>query len=262
VIALNPDETIGFDGDRIVLAPELEAGRSGQRTVTAMLELLADPPDSRDDDDILYLTWTDVRDSGSPATQTSKVGYSLTVIRPQPVGWEVAKTHGHVHAVGPDGIPPAEAYQVLHGEGLFLLQDMTDGPRCSTFTAVRAGVGDVVVIPGGLFHCSLNVGTEPLVFGDLCRRGVRDVYDGVKAAHGFAYYWSTAGVGVRNETYVSTPEPATISARDWAKPQVSDLWTSYASADPAIGWLWDAAAFADEFPHLREYATHATGTPL
>lgn len=240
-------------GERLEFADSVHVGRSGRRTVGAMTELFdaADPAD----ESVLYDTFVDVyEEADHDAFPAGKLGFNLTSIRSAPVGDESPKTHGHVHSPKPDGWPPAEVYEVLHGSAVFLLQDLHAGPESRVAYAVHAEVGDVLVIPGAMFHSSINVGPDRLVFGDLCRRGMSDVYQDIRDAHGFSYLHSAAGGMRPNPAYSSVPELVHMSTEEWARRKIGPIYRTLRDDPVSLSWLWDRDEFIREFPHLAQWA--------
>ncbi|MFT3797678.1 glucose-6-phosphate isomerase family protein [Microbacterium sp.] len=243
----------GLDGERLCFADTVRITQEGHRTVGAMSSLYrhVDPADEA----VLYDTFYDVRDEADEDRMLSgKLAYSLTSIRQAPVGTESAKTHGHVHSFEPDGFPPAEAYEVLSGSGVFFLQDLHAGPASRMVVAVHAEKGDVVVIPGGLYHCSVNAGEGRLVFADLCRRGMSDVYGDVREFGGFAYLRHLDGEYEPNPRYADVAGLKHVTAEEWAGGRIGSLYTTLRDDPAQLAWLWDRDEFVSRFPHLAEYA--------
>lgn len=77
-----------------------------------------------------------------------------SVLAPNLVGDEFAMTRGHIHEV----VNRAEIYFGLSGSGVLLLEDWS-----GTTIAAPLGAGQLVYVPGGWIHRSVNVGTQPLV---------------------------------------------------------------------------------------------------
>ena len=123
--------------------------------------------------------------------------YELTALAGHPIGWEAAKTLGHVHVCPPGrsvGYP--EVVEVLHGVAGFLIQDLTDapdGPKSRRAWLVRAEPGDWVVLPPDLAHVTIDLGAGPVVFSDVIDRRARGIYAGVAAARGFGWYVAADG---------------------------------------------------------------------
>ncbi|MFT4028310.1 MAG: glucose-6-phosphate isomerase family protein [Protaetiibacter sp.] len=253
ITPLTPRIDFGLDGEALRFADTVRIEQEGHRVVSAMAALYreVDP----DDASVLYDTFFDVRDlADEQRILDGKLAYSLTSIRRAPVGSESAKTHGHVHSYEPDGFPPAEAYEVLAGSGVFVLQDLHAGPRSLVAVAVHAEVGDVVVIPGALYHCSVNAGEGRLVFADLCRRGMSDVYGDVRDAGGFSYLRQDSGELRPNPRYTAVPELVHVSAEEWAGRRFGPLYATLLEDPSELEWLWDRDVFVREFPRLAEYA--------
>lgn len=252
-IALSDAVGISLSGEFLEFADSVHVGRPGKRTVGAMSELYsaADPGD----ESVLYDTFVDVYEKADhDAFAGSRLGFNLTSIRSSPVGDEAPKTHGHVHSPKPDGWPPAEVYEVLHGSAVFLLQDLHSGPESRVAYAVHAEVGDVLVIPGAMFHSSINAGAERLVFADLCRRGMSDVYQDIRDAHGFSYLRSAAGEMRPNPAYSSVPELVQMSAEEWAQRKIGSIYRTLRDNPAELAFLWDRDEFVRQFPHLAEWA--------
>lgn len=112
----------------------------------------------------------------------SKLRYDLIIAYPGKVGREFVKTSGHEH-IG----PYPEIYEVLHGTALFVMQKGT-GDNLEHFAALRAGVGDKILVPPGYAHATVNIGAAPLVFADLVMDACKNEYGVVKRNHGMGYY--------------------------------------------------------------------------
>ena len=130
--------------------------------------------------------------------------YDLTLLRRATVGDEPVKTLGHYHDLAPDGLPYPELYQVVFGVAYFVLQlaherlplaprrdNVTQSPpglrslgevgsavslpcyQVQRVVVVEARAGDVVLMPPGWGHVSVNAGDTPLVMcnwiADACK---------------------------------------------------------------------------------------------
>ena len=82
--------------------------------------------------------------------------YDITVIHPMMFGQEFVKTKGHIHA-GFYG----EVYMVLEGEGLYFAQK-GDESNIEDVFVVHGKKGDVIVIPAGYGHVTINPGSQNL----------------------------------------------------------------------------------------------------
>ncbi|MDP3645977.1 MAG: glucose-6-phosphate isomerase family protein [bacterium] len=124
-----------------------------------------------------------------------KEKHNVTVWETGTIGGEYIKTYGHYHIGDLD-----ETYWIVRGEGVALLQkmtDLTDPSRVAEFKAVRVKAGDSVYMPPGYGHLVVNTGREWLVTADnspvagpddsASMPGHAD-YESVKKMRGFAYY--------------------------------------------------------------------------
>ncbi len=184
---------------------------------------------------IQYWTFADItRTASEPEGPAS---YDLTVVSARPMGWEVAKTHGHVHVVRDEpGTSYPELYEVLSGRAGFLLQDLGTGPS-STFAAlIEAGTGQVVVVPPGLHHATINLGPSPLIVGDLVCRSSDDDYTALRSAHGMAYYVGPDGAEP-NPRYKAVPPLLRLNADDWSGPLRGSLYRLLEDRSALLDWL-------------------------
>jgi glucose-6-phosphate isomerase len=180
--------------------------------------------------------------------------YELTAMLGRPVGWEAAKTLGHVHVCPPGlsvGYP--EVVEVLHGMAGFLIADLADGPdgpQSRRAWLVRAGPGDWVILPPDLAHVTIDLGAGPLVFSDVIDRRARGIYAGVAAARGFGWYVAADG-GLRpNPRYARPPRLEEVSAADWSGPAPAPLYRYFRDDPTRLEWLSDPAAFESVAPAL------------
>jgi glucose-6-phosphate isomerase len=174
--------------------------------------------------------------------------YELTSMPGSPLGWETAKTLGHVH-VSPPGssVGYPEIVEVLHGEAGFLVQDLAmtaDGPRSRQAWLVRARPGDWVVLPPDLAHVTIDLGAGPLVFSDVIDRRARGIYAGVAQARGFGWYVATDGVLRPNPRYGVPPRIEEIPAAEWSGPAPGPLYGAFRDDPASLAWLSEPARFA------------------
>ncbi|MDF1493151.1 glucose-6-phosphate isomerase family protein [Caproiciproducens sp. CPB-2] len=87
------------------------------------------------------------------------------------VGDEPVRSQGHVHAVSPScGSSTPEVYEIWSGEAVIFMQE-SDGDDAGECYAVRAGEGEVVIVPEGWVHCTVNADpTREMTFGAWCVR--------------------------------------------------------------------------------------------
>lgn len=105
------------------------------------------------------------------------------------IGKEPVKSQGHIHAISKTcQMSTPEVYEIWSGEAIIYMQERaTDNPgRCY---AVRAKAGEVVIVPPGWAHCTINASkTEPMLFGAWCVRDFGFEYEEVREHNGLAFY--------------------------------------------------------------------------
>jgi glucose-6-phosphate isomerase, archaeal len=129
------------------------------------------------------------------------IRFDITVIPPAIVKGEFAKTFGHYHPGSEDGLPYPEVYQVLKGEAIFLMQKRNRSGSVDA-TVVHAKEGDVVLLPPGWGHVSINRGTGTLVLSNLVYDRFDSRYEDFEENRGGAYYFLNGGEVVQNSNYV------------------------------------------------------------
>ncbi|HDI73671.1 MAG TPA: glucose-6-phosphate isomerase [Candidatus Korarchaeota archaeon] len=170
------------------------------RLFSQLLNVLRYPEKAPKDGEAYYM----YRDL--PPLRGSWARFDVTVIPPWKVGDELAKTKGHYHN-SPLGKPPyPEIYQVHAGEALYILQKPGEiASKIVDFVVIRATPGDVVVIPPGYGHVTVNVGEETLVMSNVIYRGVKSNYGPFERLRGAAYHFTTSGF-LKNDRYSEVPE--------------------------------------------------------
>lgn len=134
--------------------------------------------------------------------KSEDVRFDITVIPPLEVGGECAKTHGHYHPAGDDGMPYPEVYQVLRGSGVFVLQKKNRNAGTVDVMVVHASEGDAVLLPPGFGHVSVNTGDVPLVLSNLVYDKFESIYDDYTENQGAAIYYLKDGELVHNTNYI------------------------------------------------------------
>jgi glucose-6-phosphate isomerase len=182
--------------------------------------------------------------------------YELTGMPGRPMGWEAAKTAGHVH-VRPAGarLGYPEVVEVLHGEAGFLIADLQvdpSGPRSQRAWLVRARPGDWVVLPPVLAHVTIDLGAGPLVFSDVIDRRAAGLYDDVREARGFGWYIAADGELRPNPRYEMPPVIEQVSAVEWSGVAPGPLYEAFQRDPGAFAWLSDADGFAETRPALAK----------
>lgn len=132
--------------------------------------------------DPLYLMYRGVSSLREPFKGLERkygIRYDMTLIRNGLMGRPYVRTTGHYH---PGRY--AEIYEVLNGRAAFLLQSRDLG-RMAVAVAKK---GDMVAIPPGFGHQTVNVGRTPLLIGNLVCKGFKSDYSVYKKRRGGAFY--------------------------------------------------------------------------
>ena len=125
--------------------------------------------------------------------------YDITVIPPQMLGSEFAKTKGHNHA-GYYG----ELYIVLEGQGFYLYQK-GDENKIEDVCVVKAKKGEAVAIPAGYGHVTINPSNRVLKTANWVRKDDKGDFSLFEKMHGACYFYTTKG-WIKNENYKKVPK--------------------------------------------------------
>ncbi len=124
--------------------------------------------------------------------------YDVTIIHPQMFGDEFAKTKGHIHA-GFYG----EVYIVLEGEGFYFAQKGDENLIEDVFV-VHAKKGDIILIPAGYGHVTINPSNQELKTANWVAESDKGNFEPFERNQGACYYYLKEG-WVKNEHYKNTP---------------------------------------------------------
>ncbi len=129
------------------------------------------------------------------------VRYDITVIPHREINGECAKTHGHDHPVSKDGVNYPEVYQVIRGSAVFMLQRENRNGSVSV-RIIRGKPGDVLLIPPGWGHVTVNPGDDTLVLSNVVSTRFESDYSTFKKSRGPAYHYMKNGEIIQNTNYV------------------------------------------------------------
>ncbi|MEM2948812.1 MAG: glucose-6-phosphate isomerase family protein [Candidatus Bilamarchaeaceae archaeon] len=163
---------------------------SSIRTFSDMKDVLAEEPEEEGDAYYMFRRVFQVND----------IRYDITLIPDWTFGEERPKTYGHCHPIAEHGLTYPEVYQLLDGEGVFILQrELRDG---SFFVSVvEAKAGDVVLIPPNFCHVSVNCG-KALLLANAVYNSFNPDYSLFKRNRGAAYYLTKEGIFNQNPNYI------------------------------------------------------------
>ena len=137
--------------------------------------------------------------------------YDVTIMPPLTLGEEYVKTLGHKHQPWGEGRSDPEVFEVLDGEGRFLIQRYQE-EEIVDVSLVEAQTGDKVLVPPNCGHIIINASSSRLVTGNLISRFCLQTYRPFIERKGGAYYLLEGGRVVRNENYSSPPELRSVKA--------------------------------------------------
>ena len=161
------------------------------RKLKDMNELFFDSAISQDPDTILYYMFRNVfKKENEKAIAENKLRYDVTIIPPNTIGGEYIKTAGHYHPVAKDGLSFPEIYEVLSGEGLFMLQKESNfaGNKKIKAVFVLGKEGDLIFIPPNYGHITINVSKDTLCMANWVSSAFESVYGNIKEKKGGAFY--------------------------------------------------------------------------
>lgn len=190
--------TLDLDTGRLEFTPDVQVGYVSTRRLEEMRPVLADP--AAEGPDEWYVMYRDVG-TADVRRQAAAWGvrYDLTVLRPGTAGRERIKTAGHDHPLKPgEAVTYPELYQVIHGQAVYLMQESRDGEDAAAgreVVLVEAGPGDVVVIPPGFGHVTVNIGSSWLVMCNWVADGFASLYEPIRRTRGAAVYVLDDGRG-------------------------------------------------------------------
>lgn len=154
-----------------------------------------------------------------------EMSYDITIVHEGTVNGEFNKTSGHYHGWNSKRTNTyGEVYEVILGEALFVLQKSMDfdkhpeTPKIDDVILARVHAGQTLLVPPNYGHCSINVGTEPLVFSNIAYKPCPVIYDSVKINHGMAYFIYKNENGKidvkKNSNYVNLPSPRIVNVSE------------------------------------------------
>jgi len=153
----------------------------------------------------LYYMYRDLtREEDKVIFQEHKVRFDVTIIPPNTLGKEYIKTAGHFHPEAMKDFSFPEVYEVMHGEGIYVLQKDKINPETNETEVIiiNAIAGDQVLIPPGYGHVTINASTsETLVMNNLVSSDFSSIYDSIKEHEGAAYFYLKSNEWKKNPNY-------------------------------------------------------------
>lgn len=171
--------------------------------------------------------------------------YDITVIPPRVICGEFIKTKGHYHPKNTAGRGFPEIYEVLEGTAHYLLQreDLTD------VVLVTAKAGDVVIVPPGYGHVTINPTTNQILhMANIVSGGFASDYSKYVTGKGAAYFEMADGSWVKNRAYGKVPPLRCVEARHVRTGKAgftSPLYRLIEQRRPVLGFLHYPERFPD-----------------
>ncbi|MDP3395530.1 MAG: glucose-6-phosphate isomerase family protein [Methanoregula sp.] len=136
--------------------------------------------------------------------------FDITVIPPRELCGEYNKTKGHYHPDDPSGTGYPEIYEVLAGEAHYLIQNKD----CSDVVMIAACAGDVVIVPPGYGHVTINPTRSTILqMANIVSSKFSSNYHGYEAQNGAAFFeWIKEGF-VKNPAYRNHPHLRIVKAQ-------------------------------------------------
>lgn len=133
------------------------------------------------------------------------IQYDITIILPNMLGMEFAKTHGHYHPKKPGtNVSYTEIYEVLSGDACYLLQKEENGSLVDV-VMIKASAGDKVIIPPNYGHVTINASGKILKMANWVCSNFSADYAGIKKRRGGAYFMLANDRLVPNMNYGRVP---------------------------------------------------------
>ena len=105
------------------------------------------------------------------------------------IGQEPVRSQGHIHAVSKScGASTPEVYEIWEGEAVIYMQESGEDDPGKCY-AVYARPGDVVIVPPGYVHATVNADVrQKMTFGAWCVRDYGFDYSKVRSHGGIAFF--------------------------------------------------------------------------
>jgi glucose-6-phosphate isomerase len=171
------------------------------RTGTDMRHVLQSPACATDEP--LYYMYRDLARSKNDKQwlKNHDIRFDLTIIPPRQICGECVKTKGHYHPENDAGVGYPEIYEVISGRAHYLLQHRS----LRDVVLVPAEEGELVIIPPGYGHVTINPGTCRLVMSNLVSAEFESEYEEFERRQGAVYYENCNGNFVKNSHYPDPP---------------------------------------------------------
>ncbi len=179
--------------------------RAEIRRASDLKPVLAHPEKLEGDFDAYYM-FRDIYESERDKRKIldAKLRYDFTIIPPAEIGGESVKTYGHYHPANSAGLTYPEIYQVLEGRAIFFIQ-RREGEKLVDCMVVEAEKGDLIIVPPGCGHVTINPTKKVLLTSNWVCRSFTSIYEPYTMLRGACYYYINHE-WVKNRNYTAVPE--------------------------------------------------------
>ncbi len=125
--------------------------------------------------------------------------YDITIIPAKLLGHEFIKTKGHQHIGNYQ-----EVYEIIKGKAIILLQKEKNG-IINDICAIEANSGEVIIIPSGYAHITINPSNNDLKMGNWIAENCHSDYQPIEKFSGAGYFYTTNG-WIKNQNYFQVPK--------------------------------------------------------
>lgn len=194
----------------------------GTRKISDMSEVIYDCKwfkDLKGDFNLYYMYRDFTREEDKELFRKYSIRFDVTIIPPFKLGKELVKTAGHFHPEIKEGVSYPEVYEVMHGEGIYLLQNETVKDDIIEIIIINGKKGDQILVPPGYGHITINPSQgDLLVMNNLVSSKFSSIYGSIKEKKGAAYLLLENNEWIKNPNYsqkldISTKEPTKIDSK-------------------------------------------------
>lgn len=235
------------------------------RKFAKQMESLFEIVEPENPDEIVYDVYRGIRYPADEALfDRYQYRYDITVIFDGKIGLERKKTSGHYHGFTPDRIATyAEVYEVIKGKALYVLQksfnfeNSDDEIQIEDVKLAIVNEGETIIIPPDYGHCSVNIGSGPLIFSNLAYVPCAIHYDQVKRYRGMSFYIHDGGHDdfniVSNPNYKENLNFELVKVREAQEYGIkfgTPVYQSFITAPDRFGYLADPTAYTNSILKL------------
>lgn len=257
-VGVTLDETSG----ELCFGDDVSCEQSNVKMLSQVTSLLRD--DRIIKDEVSYRFYMNImKKEDEKVFKERHITNGITIIMPGTVNGECRKNSGHYHQLCEGHhLPYPEAYEILHGEAMFLLQKAVgiDTEKDAVLDDVRAVVlkqGEKLIVPPNYAHCAVNIGKGFMAFGNLAIPCPLN-YEAIQKKCGFFAYVMKQNdtlILLPNSAYEKIPDIAIVSAKedlalgmDFHTP----LYTSFVNDPSKFAYLDNPEAYEQRICALTE----------